>query len=156
MWQLGREPNLQAPHAVTWFPMAAGTIVMYTGGWRPISAAATRLSRGMSTPVIEGESHSFGCEASCCPSYPLLAGLWCRGTSDSSATTMCAGAGGSAQVPGELGLWVASLSHSAFPKCVNAPTCRCTAGWIFQPPLCWTEEPLLGYKCPISCRLKGR
>lgn len=27
------------------------------------------------------------------PSYPLLAGLWCRGTSDSSATTMCAGAG---------------------------------------------------------------
>lgn len=100
---MGREPNLQVPHAVTWFPMAAGTIVMYAGGWRLISPAATRLSRGMSTAVIEGESHSFGCEACCCPSYPLLAGLWCRGTSDSSATTMCAGAGGSAQVPGEVG-----------------------------------------------------
>lgn len=64
---MGREPNLQVPHAVTWFPMAAGTIVMYAGGWRLISPAATRLSRGMSTAVMEGESHSLGCEACCCP-----------------------------------------------------------------------------------------
>lgn len=63
------------------------------GGWRRISAAAARLSYGVSPAIIEGESPSFGCGGCCCPSYPLLAGLWCRGTPESSATTVCWGWG---------------------------------------------------------------
>lgn len=64
----------------------------------------------MSPAIIEGESPSFGCGGCCCPSYPLLAGLWCRGTPESSATAVCAGAGASAKVPGELGLWYVPLT----------------------------------------------
>lgn len=109
------------------------------------------------SPVIQAPPQSMGGSwilgywCPWCPSY-LLPG--CGGGASSPQLLhhchLCWGCGLTVAARARAG----GLSPCPFPTLhPSTPTFRCTNVWLFQ--VGGAEEPLLGYKCPTSYRLKG-